>query len=344
MPLRHRNGLLLLAMGVAGCAAPDQPTAIARRRQAVEGGEIDEVHSAVFRVATRTQGFNGLCSASLIAPNLLLTARHCVAETAERAVDCTIDEFGRTLSTGELLFSNAVTPELGSRWFSPQQVLVREESTFCGNDMALVILEEVVPDTVAAAMSPRLTSISVGELYDAVGYGGSDASADDAEYGTRRFRTGLSVSCVGKSCGEGVSDGEFGGDEGVCRGDSGGPAVDGEGRAMGALSRGGEECVSPVYASAPDFRDWLIETAALAASLGDYPRPVWAGGPAPTSGDSATSGADAGPARSNEPGAAPSEPLRAEGCAASTPNAGGAELFGLLLGLLSWRRRRAPCL
>jgi hypothetical protein len=333
--------LLLLPAGLSGCADAEATAPIGQRRQAVEGGEVDETHTAVFRIATRTQGFNGLCSSSLIAPNLLLTARHCVAETSEESVDCESDVFGRTLSPAELLFSNDISPELESRWFSPQEVIVRDESAFCGNDIALVVLEENVPSALAKPMAPRLSPISLGEPYEAVGYGGSDSSTDDAEYGTRRLRSGLSVACVGRSCGAGVVVGEFGGDEGVCRGDSGGPAVDGAGRAMGALSRGDPQCLAPVYTSAPEFGDWLIEAAAHAADTGEYPLPSWAGGAAPEPLAEPSPAADAQASGSNKPQATRPEPLRAKGCAASAGHTSGSGLIVLLLAVVGLLRQRA---
>ncbi|HEX7453725.1 MAG TPA: trypsin-like serine protease, partial [Polyangiaceae bacterium] len=56
---------------------------------AISGGEPDSVDSNVFILVSHraTEGV-ALCSASLIAPNLLLTARHCVADTTSEQVAC----------------------------------------------------------------------------------------------------------------------------------------------------------------------------------------------------------------------------------------------------------------
>ncbi len=272
--------VLLSTLQLNGCGSVPPPTDTGQARQAIEDGEIDDQALSVFRIITRSGGFNALCSSTLIAPNLLLTARHCVAETPSNLVDCENDEFGAIAGNDELLFANDTEPDLQSRWYAPARVAVPEQTTgFCGQDIALVVLAENVAAQVATPSAPRLSpELSVGEEYTAVGYGASADNAGTAEYGVRRSRSGLSIECLGVDCGVDVVDGEFAGVEGACRGDSGGPALDGVGRVMGALSRGYDGCESPVYTAAAAFDDWLVEVAGEAAELGNYPLPEWAGG------------------------------------------------------------------
>ena len=66
------------------------------------------------------------------------------------------------------------------------------------------------------------------------------------------------------------------GQEGVCSGDSGGPALDLERRVIGVLSRGSDPCGTPVYGAVAGFSDWMTATAIAAADAGGYDPPFWA--------------------------------------------------------------------
>lgn len=319
----------------SGCGTTEFD-ATGRTSLPVEGGEIDSERTAVFRVITRSDGFNGLCSSTLIAPNLLLTARHCVAANEGDDIDCARTEFGAPTDPRNLLFSNEVAPDLDSQWFSAEHVAVPDGSTlFCGNDIALVRLRDPIPASVAEPLPPSLTEpTTAGQPYVAVGYGASDRDGDSAEYGVRRFRDELRVDCVGRQCQDEVFDSEFAGLEGVCRGDSGGPALDAEGRILGALSRGRAGCESPVYTAVFAYRDWLVAEAERASAEAELALPEWAGGEPERARERNDAGA--GPTAS-EPSA---PPLDAEGgCTVGNARGGGLWLALPWLVLMSRRRQ-----
>src|SRR6188508_910230 len=75
-------GGLGLALGACGAAdaAPDLAASgdedTARLSQPIVGGETDREHIAVLAIATITPDLEALCTGTLIAPNLVLTARH----------------------------------------------------------------------------------------------------------------------------------------------------------------------------------------------------------------------------------------------------------------------------
>ncbi len=270
----------LLGVVAVGCASPDLYE-VANQTSSVEGGQVDENATDVFRVLTRITGFGELCSATLISPQLMLTARHCVAPTNTSDVNCATDRFGPVISPTEIKFSNATEPDIYSRWFDASRILVSDESDeTCGYDIAVVILKDAVPDDVATPATPRFSPpIARGETYRAVGYGASNADERLAEFGIRHSRSGLRVDCgPGESCDASVTAQEFVGTEGACSGDSGGPAFDREDRVIGVLSRGVQGCLSPVYVGVPAFQALLLDAAQQATELVGAPLPVWAGG------------------------------------------------------------------
>jgi hypothetical protein len=143
----------------------------------------------------------------------------------------------------------------------------------CGYDVALIILSQNVPDSVSKPAVPRIDrEVQPGELYTAVGYGLNGAGAST---GSRMQLSGLTIECQPGSCGEGVESTEFRGETGICSGDSGGPALDDDGKVVGVVSRGGPDCSTPVYSTVTAWQDFIIDTAKEAAVLGGYEPAFW---------------------------------------------------------------------
>ena len=246
--------------------------------QSIMGGEDDATDTNVVAIIMTNMG--GLCTGSLIAPNLVLTAHHCVSNTSEQ-VNCSTSKFGAPYAPGSfyVTFAQDVFQGGMGSFKKVAQVYVPPGSdSVCGYDVALVRLADNVDASVAEPLTPRVdVAVETGEEYRAVGYGNTN---DTSGAGKRRMRDGLLLSCSGADC-PGFyldKDREFEGDTGICQGDSGGPALDTKNRVIGVVSRGAEGCTMPIYGSVYAWGDWIKEIAAQAAKDGKYEAAAWVTG------------------------------------------------------------------
>lgn len=271
---------------VAGCGdAGDEGVAeeVGQVEQRIAGGYTDTTDTAVVGIIDLTNG-GGLCSGSLIAPNMVLTARHCVSPTLNdpNGVVCYQTTFGAPHSAGNFwVTTKGYFTQNQSDYHDVREIVLISgvDNKFCGNDQAILILNENIDPSEATPLVPRVdTPLAPGDEYYAVGYGQtSDTNYNSA--GTRRRRDGLFIDCVADGCPAAYTRvTEWIGDTGICSGDSGGPALDLENRVIGVTSRGPAPCEDPVYGYVFGWGQWVKDTAVYAASLGGYPPPAWATG------------------------------------------------------------------
>ncbi len=328
---------LVLTISSLGCAAAATDSEsesagderVGTARENIQGGVVDEDDLAVVGVAIVDD--NGdvekTCSGVLIAPNLVLTAQHCVVSKAE-FVSCADASFGPAVDPARVyVTTDASMWASGTSWREVVDVsLPPGAPAVCGRDVALVTLQD--PITGVKPLDPSLGGpCEPSEIYTAIGYGATDGVDDHA--GLRRRRDGLAVVCVGGDCSSSnITGHEWQGDHGICSGDSGSPAIDDQGRVFGITSRGPSGCDDPVYGGLVGHRNWLVRGAARAARAGGLATPKWASDGAIAKDVSELNAANASSC-SAAPGGAPNDRVVVVALAA--------------LGLLLVRRRRPGC-
>jgi MYXO-CTERM domain-containing protein len=317
--------LLSAACSITACGSQGSASAVKQVSSAISGGEPDSIDSNVFILVSHRQKEGvALCSASLIAPNLLLTARHCVSDVTSETVTCGVTTASTPFPASTFFAANTQSIDQVTKdsAFAVSAVSVPTQGAdICGFDLALVTLSTVVPASIATPLIPRIDrKVSLGEAYTAVGYGQNlPGDAGIAGAGARRGRSGLKVECAPGACGAGVQADEFGGNEGICSGDSGGPALDADGKVVGVVSRSGDTCNHPVYGSVASWKDWITSTARQAAIDGKYAAPFWVDSGSSDSPLTNPDGSDSGTAGAS--GATPGE-LAAAGAADAPAESG----------------------
>jgi len=233
---------------------------------------------AVVSVDVNGEGF---CTGTLIAKDVVLTARHCVARTSE-TIACPPD----TVQVHEGYVPARLGIRLGDVYdrgapFDAvgREVIAPSGTTICDADIAAIVLDRPLANVRPIAVRPL--GPRVGERIRAVGFG---ARGDGAGAGVKMVREHVPILRA--------TPGEFLVGEATCQGDSGGPALDeSTGDLVGVVSRGGPSCeganVHNIYTRA-DAWMWLVQRAlsrsglppegadggAKGAGTPDSPRPV----------------------------------------------------------------------
>ena len=251
------RALAVSAWILCGCAADNEAgrsyDRVGRTIQPIiEGVPSGAEHDAVVVLAVFRDGARrGLCSATRVAPNLLLTARHCVSETDDQASCYTdgsavagaglhgdFDPRELAVFVGEDGVASSVSDAALATAYGVKLIVDETAETICNRDLAFVLLDR--------PLTGRLAPMRVGaprpdEALTVVGWGITESGSLPT---TRMERADVPLVGTGPMVYPddkrfGFGDAEFMTGESVCLGDSGGPAMTRSGVVVGIASRAG---------------------------------------------------------------------------------------------------------
>ena len=312
---------LFAALTGAGCsstAAPATESVGASASAVIKGKNSDSSQDAAILLIylDSSTGLVGACTGTMLAPNLVLTARHCVSDTDESAA---CDAKGDPIAGGEVkgnhkptqmyVFVGKNRPDFAGSGGQIQpdgvgaKILTDGGTNLCNHDVAMVLLKDPISNV---PISPiRLDGdVTTGETITAVGWGVTDKTDEPS---TRQQRVGIKVEAVGpdSTVEPPVAPNEFQVGESICSGDSGGPAISASGAVIGVVSRGGNNtggssqdpssnCTGSntenLYSKTTAFKDFIMTGYAAANA-----EPWLEGGPDPRlakAGETCTAAAD----------------------------------------------------
>lgn len=263
--MRSRLLLALPFAALAACTTTDDPVLVRANVGTTHPNVIksipstDDQDSTVmmihqFKDSTGKESGN-LCTAVVVAPKLVLTARHCVSNTDE-IVGCNSDGTpleGALISsdfaaediyffTGKTRaeYTHLVPSNIDTTKWKPAargtKIIHDGSGTLCNHDIALVVLDTPLNVPIATIRLDR--DPVVGEVTYSVGWGISTA---ELEPSVRQQRRDIPVKRLGPNDSYPVlTRSEFLTGESICLGDSGGPIFAQKTNAViGVVSRGG---------------------------------------------------------------------------------------------------------
>lgn len=264
---------------------------VASPASAVEGGAEDRV--TTFSVAIATGGPSSpspRCSGTLIAPNVVLTVRHCISRLVVDGSTCERSFPPPAGAPSDFWVSASPRVAPSTAWKNVTRWVVPEPSRICGDDIALLVLAAPFSPSEATVATPvvsatELETRALERVFGVAGYGATSTAGGGG--GSRRSRFDVPVRCLpgvpGFECDgalDYITEREFTGGAGPCTGDSGAAAISLQDRTrvFGVLSRGRlseGSCSEGIYERTDVWR-WLLAKTVKEAAPAGTSAPDWA--------------------------------------------------------------------
>jgi V8-like Glu-specific endopeptidase len=236
---------VLLAVGVVACGAEGAPISsddIAVARSAIiNGGPSPNTEDFAVKLKKLSgadrDGF--ACTGVLIAPTLMLTARHCVTDFVNSSeTQCIL---GSDVPPVERFYVYVGSQATTVREYRIKRILFERDSTECNADIAGVELTEPV-DGISFPPVELDSGMNVGDKIAAIGWGKTGDGEKDVPTERQRVEGRVLGTGAGtyptqggtRSIGDGFIISSLNG----CTGDSGGPLVDSRGAVVAVIFGG----------------------------------------------------------------------------------------------------------
>ncbi|MEO7111969.1 MAG: S1 family peptidase [Polyangiaceae bacterium] len=302
-----------LAVVLLGCGG--QPTTdiaslgqSSTRVQMLDASVAASSHDFVITMADMVDPTGLECDAVLLAPNLLVTARHCVGSVDDTDLSSTCSAGGAISKTpavkGDFAAANFsfYADGLLEKSFAVHaaQIIDDDANVLCGHDIAFIVLDGPIDGVATASLGTTADTFAIGDTLSVAGFGATDSSGSGLDSKTLLERDDMNVVAIGPAAVQGptakdpLMTGEFATSIGFCNGDSGGPALDTNGNVIGIVSRVVHNCTTgpDIFTSTAAHFD--IATKAYAAAgvpfSSDPPAPDAGASAAPASASSTSSG------------------------------------------------------
>ena len=259
--VRWLFALTIVGSLAAGCAgAPEAAEELGRAASPiVDGTASDDSQNAVVRLLILDPSNSKsaeVCTGTLLAPDIVLTARHCVSRTQESVTCLEVD--GKLVGgaifedhqASNLIVLLGTKPDPNATDAKGARIFHDTATNLCGHDLALVVLDRRLAAAVAPIAPIRLdTPPARNARFTAVGWGTNGAAFPTV----RQQRADVTVEELGPIVVDlvtghrvAIGSSELLAGEAGCAGDSGSPALDPTtGAVIGVAARSGVGASDP---------------------------------------------------------------------------------------------------
>jgi secreted trypsin-like serine protease len=220
---KSQCGIALLSLAMlASCAPNNQNASDALAGNIVGGRKMslkDQKKAGVVGIVISTADGMGICTGSLIAKNIVLTAAHCLDES-ESPIKNIFVVFAENVESAKPEQIRIASTGVAHEGFAPSA----PDSGKSWNDIALLKLSEDAPADFKLALLPEADlKLNVGQRLIQSGYGRAEAdrAATTDSSGVLRTVTGIGLLAISL---DGLELQMDEAKKGSCNGDSGGPA------------------------------------------------------------------------------------------------------------------------